>query len=292
MKIMITLAAAMLALVSVCPTNANAVDGCKAKIAKDGVIQVSAKNVSGTLKWGNALGTEVNSFANAGSCVAAGGANKCELGAEGNPQRITPPELCTVFLADGGGGHCSAFLKGCTPGLRSVGSGAGFVSKTGDVMSGTLRALSIESGFPVAGCGPGDICATSRLVAEFGGADIEGDLELGNGIRQGPNNGGVVKAGLVLNCDAQFSSIGRFFNTTGSGGSFSVVGAGFGNDGDCTLTTPFPIATRFFSATGIDSAKVLVTVEILGSNTIRIRRTRESLGVFGGSDGLISLLIY
>ena len=54
------------------------------------------------------------------TCVANGTASKCELGS--GAQRITPPELCTVFLADGFGA-CSAFIKGCTPGLRTVGSG-------------------------------------------------------------------------------------------------------------------------------------------------------------------------
>lgn len=273
-----------------CASSAHALESCKAKIAKDGAIQISAKDVSGVLEWGNVLGQEVNSFGNAGTCLDGDAATKCELGAVGSAQRITPPELCTVFLRDGASATCSAFLKGCTPGVRSVGSGAGFVAKSGDVMTGSLRAISIDTAFGVPGCGPGDVCAQSRLVSQFGGADITGDLQLHDGVRQGASNGGIVKGGLVISCNGGGSSIVRSFNTTGSGGSYTVLGTG--DVGECQLTTPYTITNRYFSATGLGDGKVLVTVEQIGSNTLEIRRTQESLGVFSGDDGPVSIVIY
>ncbi len=286
----LTLLSAALAVALACTTPAHALESCKAKIAKDGAILISAKDVSGVLEWGNTLGQEVNAFGNAGACLDGTTAAKCELGAAGSAQRITPPELCTVFLRDGANATCSVFLKGCTPGVRSVGSGAGFVSKSGDVMTGGLRAISIDTGFGVPGCGPGDVCAQSRLVAQFGGAEITGDLELNDGVRQSASNSGIVKGGLVINCNGGGSSIVRFFNTTGSGGSYSVLGGG--DFGECTLTTPFTITNRYFSATGLGNGKVLVTLEQIGSNTLEIRRTQESLGVFTGDDGPVSVVIY
>lgn len=285
----LTLFCAAVGIALACAMPAQALESCKAKIAKDGAIQISAKDVSGVLEWGNALGGEVNAFGNAGTCLDGSTATKCELGAAGSPQRITPPELCTVFLRDAASATCSVFLKGCTPGVRSAGSGAGFVSKSGDVMTGTLRAITLDTAFGVPGCGPGDVCAQSRLVAQFGGADITGTLQLNDGVRQGASNSGIVKGALIVNCGVG-SSIVRFFNTTGSGGSYSVVGGG--DFGECTLTTPFPITNRFFSATGLNGNKVLVTVEQLGTNSLVIRRTEEALGVFSGDDGPVSIVIY
>jgi hypothetical protein len=274
------------------PVPAAALESCKAKIAKDGAIQVSAKGVTGVLEWGNALGQETNAFANAATCLDGGSATKCELGPAGSAQRITPPELCTVFLADGGGA-CSAFLKGCTPGLRTIGSG--FVAKSGDVMTGPLRAHSIDTAFGVPGCGVGDVCAQARLIAQFGGADISGDLVLNDGIRQGASTGGVVKAALVIDCDNS-PTITRFFNTTGTG-PFSVTGGGIASPGECVVTAPFTINTRFFSATGLDDASIgtndtLVTVDVVNATQFRVRRATENLGVMNGANGPVSIVIY
>lgn len=275
-----------------CATPADALESCKAKIAKDGAIQVSAKDVSGVLEWGNALGQEVNAFANAGTCLEGSGASKCELGAPGSAQRITPPELCTLFLADGGGGTCSAFLKGCTPGLRTIGSG--FVAKSGDVMSGTLRALTLDTAFGVPGCGLGDVCAFSRVLSQ-GDVVVGSTLELDGGVRQPATSGGVVKAGLVVDCDNS-PTITRFFNTTGTG-AFTVTGGGALAPGECVITTPFSIANRFFSATGIDDSSVgtvdtVVTLDIVSSTSIRVRRSSETLGILNGANGPVSILIY
>jgi len=96
----------------------HALTKCKAKInRKDGAILVSASEVSGTVLWGNADGQETNSFANETTCVTAGVAKSCQLGATSSPEQITPPELCRVYLADDAG-KCSAYIPGCTPGAR------------------------------------------------------------------------------------------------------------------------------------------------------------------------------
>jgi hypothetical protein len=280
------LSALALILGLVWTSDVRALEGCKAKIAKDGAILVSAKDVSGVLEWGNTVNQAVNSFGNAATCLANGAASKCELG--GGAQRITPPELCTIFLADGAD-TCSAFLKGCTPGVRSI--GGGFVSKNGDVMSGPLRAPTIDTGFGVAGCGAGDVCAQARLISEFGGAEIGGELVLHDGIQQGTSNSGVVKAGLIVTCDGTFSSVARFFNTTGQNGPFTAIGEG--SNGQCSISMPFPINNRFFVATGLDSSKAtVVTVSTTGTNIINVRRSQETAGVLNGDNGSVSILIY
>lgn len=289
-RFVLATAAALLAL-GVAADPARALDKCKAKInPKDGAIQVSAKGVSGTLLWGNAVGQENKALANTATCVANGTASKCELGS--GAQRITPPELCTVFLADGFG-SCAAFLKGCTPGLRTIGSG--FVSKSGDTMSGTLRAPQIDTGFGVPGCGGGDVCAQSRLIAQLGGADISGDLVLHDGIRQDATTGGVVKAALVINCDNS-PTITRFFNTTNTG-AFSVTGGGIAQPGECIVTAPFTISSRFILATGIDNDSIAtndvnVTIDPISGTQFRVRRATENLGILNGTNGPVSIVIF
>lgn len=286
----VTLATALLALGS-SAMPAHALDKCKAKInSKDGAIHVSAKGVSGTLKWGNAAGQENNALANAATCIDNGTASKCELGT--GAQRITPPELCTVFLADGFG-TCAAFLKGCTPGVRAIGSG--FVAKSGDTMTGSLRATFIDTLFGVPGCGGGDVCAQSRLIAQFGGADISGDLVLHDGIRQDATTGGVVKAALVIDCDNS-PTITRFFNTTNTG-AFTVTGGGIAAPGECVVTAPFTISSRFISATGIDDDSigtndVNVTIDPINATQFRVRRSTENLGILNGTNGPVSIVIF
>jgi len=116
------LAVTVFALATV-PT-AHAADGCKVKIdAKTGAIQFSAKNVHGVLRWGDSLGLAIHPFADA-DCVKSGKATRCELGAPGTADQITPPELCRLFVKDVGGASCSAFIKGCTPGVRPGGAAA------------------------------------------------------------------------------------------------------------------------------------------------------------------------
>jgi hypothetical protein len=103
---------------------AHAVSACKAKVyKKDGTIFVKADGITGAVRWGGAAGQEVNAFDNEGTCVAAGAARNCEIGAPGSAEQITPPELCRIFLADDGSETCSAYIKGCTPGVRDQDAG-------------------------------------------------------------------------------------------------------------------------------------------------------------------------
>jgi hypothetical protein len=111
---------------------ASALDKCTAKIRPtDGVILVGAKSVTGTVLWGISAGTATNAFGNAGTCVAGSplAAKNCTLGT--GAVAITPPPLCTVYLADDAG-TCSAFIKKCTPSKkpRFIDNGDGTVSDT------------------------------------------------------------------------------------------------------------------------------------------------------------------
>lgn len=115
------LVAAALAAVAM-PGAGHAVTKCKVKVDRhDGAILVSASGVSGTLLWGDTAGQETNAFANAGTCVSGDTAKDCQLGAPGSDAQITPPPLCTIYLADGSGA-CAAYIKGCTPGARQEGA--------------------------------------------------------------------------------------------------------------------------------------------------------------------------
>src|SRR4026209_312888 len=82
--------AALLGVVSFAAGSAHAVSNCKAKLfKKTGVIRVSANGITGSVKWGGAAGQETNSFADEGTCVSAGEADDCHLGAPGTPEEIT-----------------------------------------------------------------------------------------------------------------------------------------------------------------------------------------------------------
>ena len=287
------LVAATLAVAATHPSSALALEKCKGKInPKDGVILISAKGVAGTLQWGNTAAQTTNNFANSATCLDGDKATKCELGSPGSAQQVTPPELCTVFLEDGLGATCSAFLKGCTPGLRTVGSG--FVAKSGDVMSGTLRAFSLDTAFGVPGCGAGDVCAFSRLISQLD-TQVGGTLELGGSVHQGATSAGIVKGGLVVECDNS-PTITRFFNTTATG-PFTATGGGITNPGQCVITAPFALNNRFVVATGINNSvvgmdEVVATVEHVSTNAIRIKRSIETSGVMTGNNGPVSILIY
>jgi len=102
-------------------TDSSAAEKCKVKVdKKDGTILFSATGVGGTLTWGEESGSETNPFSNDLACIAGGLAKKCRLGETAETGRITPPALCTLYVADSGGNDCSAYIKGCTPGVRSV----------------------------------------------------------------------------------------------------------------------------------------------------------------------------
>lgn len=111
------------ALATTLAPRAEAITKCKAKInAKDGVVLVEGKGVVGTLTWGPAAGKELYALFNpTGDCTTPGGdtPKKCQIGAAGTPEQISPPEGCTVYLKDSGDAStCSAYIKKCVPGRR------------------------------------------------------------------------------------------------------------------------------------------------------------------------------
>lgn len=107
-------------------SGAHALESCKVKLdPKTGAIQFSAKDVFGVLRWGESLASANRVFANDPACTAKHKATRCELGTPGSASQITPPELCKIFVRDiGGGPSCSAYIKGCTPGVRPGGTAA------------------------------------------------------------------------------------------------------------------------------------------------------------------------
>jgi len=110
---------AAMAAMLFCATSAHAIDKCKVKVdKKSGVLLVSAGGVSGTLLWGSTDGAATEPFFNAGTCVVADKANKCEIADPTTLAAKTPPSGCTLYLDDDGA-PCSVWIAGCTPGERS-----------------------------------------------------------------------------------------------------------------------------------------------------------------------------
>lgn len=102
----------------------HAIEGCKVKVdPHDGALLLSARNVAANPRWGFVAGQEATPLANEGACVVAGVAKKCELGAQGTPQRITPPDLCTLYVTDDSASRCAVYIKGCVPGVRDAAQG-------------------------------------------------------------------------------------------------------------------------------------------------------------------------
>jgi hypothetical protein len=100
--------------------SARALDACKLAVdKKDGTLLLRAKDVSGTLRWGYDAQGVVGVFDNANTCLVGTTARGCTLGGPDTAERVTPPPLCTVHLADDSG-TCTAFVKGCTPGARTT----------------------------------------------------------------------------------------------------------------------------------------------------------------------------
>ncbi len=109
------------ALGLVLAASAHAIDKCKVKIdKKTGVLLVKAKEVTGTLLWGEAEGEETEPFFNADGCVTEPKAKKCEIADPTTLAAKTPPAGCTLYLDDDGTAPCSAWIPGCTPGSRSA----------------------------------------------------------------------------------------------------------------------------------------------------------------------------
>jgi len=110
-------------LLAAMPSPSAAISSCKAKInSSNGVILVEGKDVLGTLTWGPAAGNELYPLLNpTGDCGTPGDdtPKKCQLGATGTPESISPPEGCTVYLRDSGDSStCAAYVKKCIPGRR------------------------------------------------------------------------------------------------------------------------------------------------------------------------------
>jgi hypothetical protein len=110
-----------LALVLLPPSVALAVDKCKVKLdAKNGNLLVSAGAVTGTLRFGPNPGAVSQTFFNAATCVVAGKAKNCLLADPTTVAARTPPPDCMIHLADDVLSTCSAWIKGCTPGSRTL----------------------------------------------------------------------------------------------------------------------------------------------------------------------------
>ncbi len=127
---------------SLLPASSEAVTNCKVHVSsKTGLIDVFASAVSGPLLWGDRPGAESASFANAPTCIVGSSARRCQFGAPGTLEAITPPDLCTVYLKDSGPG-CAAYIKGCTPGPR-------FTDQTkADDLKALVAAVSFHHSVP------------------------------------------------------------------------------------------------------------------------------------------------
>jgi hypothetical protein len=115
--------ACALVLLAGFPSAANALKACKAKMDKrTGVIQVFARDADQTtLRWGAEAGSENLEFFD-DACIRNGKAKKCLLADPETLSARTPPDACTLYLADADG-SCSAWVQGCTPARRAPFSG-------------------------------------------------------------------------------------------------------------------------------------------------------------------------
>jgi len=156
--------------------NAGAVTKCSVMVRPGtGLIDVFAKGVTGDLLWGNRPGAVNHQFANAATCVAAGKATACELGAT-TPAitlaAITPPAQCTLYLKDSGPG-CTIRIKGCTPGIRAdTGFDARFGTDTSLAVAGTGLSCVLGEVRLVAGFVAGAIPAAGQLLPISGNGDL------------------------------------------------------------------------------------------------------------------------
>jgi hypothetical protein len=149
---------------------------CKAKINNaDGVILVATKGVTGTLLWGEQAGKEMFPlFDNAGRCVNPDPTG-CQLGGAGTPERLYPPEGCTIYLQDtGDSSSCSAYIKKCIPGLRPcpsdmVDAGSFCIDKyeasVWDSPTGAIQYGTLGDDYPCADSGQNCTNIFARSVA-------------------------------------------------------------------------------------------------------------------------------
>src|ERR1051325_2050442 len=107
-------------LVTLARLRADAARHCRATARlRDGVISVSADDVSGELRFVAAPEPTERSFYNAGTCLRARHASHCLVDALQSEPGRTPPDTCVLELRDEVG-TCTAWVRHCTPGLRTV----------------------------------------------------------------------------------------------------------------------------------------------------------------------------
>ena len=80
----------------------HAITRCKAKTLEDGTFAVSAREITGTPRWGLRYDAETTPLDDTVSCVADGKASDCALAPIGMPERTELPPSCTVYLTDDG----------------------------------------------------------------------------------------------------------------------------------------------------------------------------------------------
>lgn len=144
-----------------------------------------------------------------------------------------------------------------------------------------------------AACGPSTVCADLDLVADgrviAGTAPVgctgSGEVCGGGDFVQAVTGNGLVKAGVLFYCDNTGSAITRSFYTNSAA---AITIANGGGDGECSLTFPASIASRYAVATAADTAARGVSVEISGS-TITVQRWGTG---GGGQAGDVFLLLY
>ena len=57
----------------------------------------------------------------------------CRLGQPGTPDSTTAPGKCQIFVSDAGPDSCSAWVPGCTLGIRAAGSFLGWADPRVDI---------------------------------------------------------------------------------------------------------------------------------------------------------------
>lgn len=97
------------------PAEGDALTRCKAAIARDGSIVVSAAGVVGTPRWGRIHGEETEPFDGVGTCLQGRLMRRCALAPPGAPARTDPPAACTLYLRDDGPVGCSTWIRRCRP---------------------------------------------------------------------------------------------------------------------------------------------------------------------------------
>jgi hypothetical protein len=219
------------------------------KVARDGTIEVGA-DIVGQARWGSEADSQTNGFADTVDCVAPSA--RCFLGPAGSLAAKTPPETCTLHIADASNDTCAVWVRGCTPGAR--------VTAAHEAAIGTAQPLLAVSELVDGG-------ATLRLTGvdlqvidgsgqTYSADSISGNLNLGYrpglgtigshnlaiynrglGVQVADSSGGVIGAcgqanltGPSYNAERVYGSsmLGGDYN--GSSASYSVILAGQNNE--------------------------------------------------------------